>query len=98
MDTWRNVSHVSKLKEKKRNGLNKEKRQRGPQKTGSVREGDGEKNFRERSSTFSIRSMEIGSWVFVRARGKVGPRIESYAWVPKSWSFVKLHGVGNFLL
>ena len=29
-------------------------------------------------------------------RRKVDSRIASYAWVPKSWSFVKLHEVGNF--
>ena len=67
------------------------------QKTGRVRESEGEKNFREKSSTLSLRSTKIGTWVFVEARGKVGPRIESYAWVPKSWSFFKLHEVGNFL-
>ena len=27
---------------------------------------------------------------------KVDPRIASYVWVPKSWSFVKLHEVWNF--
>ena len=31
------------------------------------------------------------------AIGKVDPRIESYAWVPKSWSLVKLYEVENFL-
>ena len=31
-------------------------------------------------------------------RRKVDPCIESYTWVPKSWSFVKLHEVGIFLL
>ena len=36
--------------------------------------------------------------VRVRARGKVGPRIESYAWVPKSEGSVKLREVGVFLL
>ena len=45
---------------------------------------------------FSLRSTEIGPTVFIGARGKVHPRIESYAWVPKSRSFVKLHEVGNF--
>ena len=40
--------------------------------------------------------MEIGSSVFVGVRRKVDACIESYAWVPKSWSFVKLHEVGNF--
>ena len=29
-------------------------------------------------------------------RRKVNPHIVSYAWVPKSWSFVKLHEIGNF--
>ena len=29
-------------------------------------------------------------------RIKVGPHNESYAWVPKSRSFVKLQDVGNF--
>ena len=52
--------------------------------------------FTERRSTFSLRSTKIESWVFVGARSKVGPRIKSYAWVPKSWSFIKLHKVGNF--
>ena len=34
--------------------------------------------------------------IFVGARGKVGPRNMGYAWIPKSWSFVKLHKVENF--
>ena len=46
---------------------------------------------------FSLRSMEIEPSIFIEARRKVDPRIASYAWVPKSWSFVKLHEVGNFL-
>ena len=29
-------------------------------------------------------------------RRKVDQRIESYVWVPKSWSFIKFHEVGNF--
>ena len=29
-------------------------------------------------------------------RRKVDPRIASYTWVPKSWSFLKLWEVGNF--
>ena len=45
---------------------------------------------------FFLRSMEIGQYVFVGAEGKVAPRNEGYVWVPKSWSFVKLHEVGNF--
>ena len=40
--------------------------------------------------------MKIGSQVFVEIEGKVDLRNESYVWTPKSWSFVKLHEVGNF--
>ena len=45
---------------------------------------------------FSLRSTEIGPWVFVGARGKVGSCNEDYTWVRKSLSFVKLHKVWNF--
>ena len=45
---------------------------------------------------FFLRSMKIRQQVFVGAEGKVDLRDESYAWTPKSWSFVKLHEVGNF--
>ena len=45
---------------------------------------------------FSLRSTKIGPYVFIGAKGKVGPRNESYAWVLKSWSFVKLYKVGSF--
>ena len=44
----------------------------------------------------SLRSSEIGPWAFVGAKDKVDPRIASYTWVPKSWSFVKFHKVENF--
>ena len=27
---------------------------------------------------------------------KVGPRITIHVWIPKTWSFGKFHGVGNF--
>ena len=40
--------------------------------------------------------MKIEPYVFIRAESKVDPCDESYAWVPKSWNFVKLHEVGNF--
>ena len=62
-----------------------------------ARKREKEERGRERNSTFSLRSTEIGSSILVGARGKVYLRDESYAWVPKSWSFVKLHEVGNFL-
>ena len=45
---------------------------------------------------FFFRSMKIGPQVFIGTEGKVDLRGESYAWTPKSWSFVKLHEVGNF--
>ena len=45
---------------------------------------------------FFLRSMKIGPQVFVGAKGKVDLRDESYAWTPKSWSFVKLYEVRNF--
>ena len=48
------------------------------------------------SLCFFLRSTKIGSQVFVGTEGKVDLRDKSYAWTPKSWSFVKLHEVGNF--
>ena len=49
-----------------------------------------------RSSNFSLDLLEIGPSVQVEARGKVGPCIKSYAWVPKSMGFIKLREVGFF--
>ena len=46
----------------------------------SEREG-GEERFRERNSTFSLRSTKIGSSVFVGARGKVHLHDEGFAYV-----------------
>ena len=59
------------------------------------RRGDEHKREREKKKPkmgfyCSLRSTEIGPWVFVGARGKVGPRNEGYAWVPKSRGFIKL--------
>ena len=48
------------------------------------------------SLRFFLRSTKIGPQVFIGTEGKVDLRDESYAWAPKSWSFVKLHEVGNF--
>ena len=45
---------------------------------------------------FFLRSMKIGPQVFVGTEDKVDLCNESYTWTPKSWSFVKLHEVGNF--
>ena len=52
---------------------------------------------KEKKIRFFLRSTKIGLYVFIIIKGKVGPRIESYAWIPKSLSFIKLHEVGNFL-
>ena len=49
------------------------------------------------SLCFFLRSKKIESQVFVGTEGKVDLRDERYAWTPNSWSFVKLHEVGNFL-
>ena len=43
-----------------------------------------------------LRCMEIGLQVLVRTEGKVDLHDKSYVWTPKSWSFIKLHKVGNF--
>ena len=50
------------------------------------------------SLRFFLRSMKIEPQVFVGTEGKVDLRDESYAWTSKSWSFVKLHEIGIFLL
>ena len=47
-------------------------------------------------SSASLRSMEIRLLVFIGAKDKVHLCDESYVWVQKSWSFVKLNDVGNF--
>ena len=83
------MSNVSKFK-KIRNEKN-EKRKRESRQS--------ERKEREEKSTernFSLKSTEIGPWVFVGGRGKVSPRNEGYAWVPKSRGFVKLQEVWNF--
>ena len=56
----------------------------------------GEREFFFSSLRFFFRSTKIGLQVFVGTEGKVDLRDESYTWTPKSWSFVKLHKVGNF--
>ena len=40
---------------------------------------NGEREKGKKVFCFSLRSTEIGPWVFVGAKGKVGPRIERYA-------------------
>ena len=96
------IKRKRKLKEndKKRERKVKRKKERRRQ-TVREREG-GEKREREKGKRgkevfrYSLRSTKIKPSVFIGARRKVDPRIASYAWVPKSWSFVKLHEVGNF--
>ena len=48
------------------------------------------------SLLFFLRSTKIEPQVLVGTESKVDLRDESYAWTPKSWSFIKLHEVGNF--
>ena len=51
-----------------------------------------------RTSNFSLEFPAIGPSILVGARGKVGPRNEGYAWVPKSVGLTKLREVGDFFL
>ena len=46
-----------------------------------------EKRGKERNSTLSLRSTEIGPSVFIGARDKVHLLDESYTWAPKSRNF-----------
>ena len=80
----------------------KSKKGKKKEKKKDNRRGEREKiGEREKKSFFfsSLISKIYGNRIvgFHRSKRQVGPRIESYAWVPKSWSFVKLHEVGNFL-
>ena len=84
-------SHLTKLDQISMGGGDWRKKK---EKRGKKREEEGE----ERSSTFSLDFLAIGPSVRLGVRGKVRPRIESYAWVPKSVGFVKLREVGVFLL
>ena len=90
---WREKGKIKKIKIKKKRKKRKKERKkkelmkvkqkggRGPflDKTNSEREG-GEERFRERNSTFSLRSTKIGSSDFVGARGKVHLRIGTRIW------------------
>ena len=55
-----------------------------------------EEKRRESGSSFSLDFPAIGPSVRVGARGKVGPCIKSYMWVPKSVGFAKLRELGYF--
>ena len=50
---------------------------------GGEKEKERERIREERCSLFSLDFRAIEPSVWVGARGKVGPRIESYTWVPK---------------
>ena len=55
-----------------------------------------ERNFRMRSSTFSLEFPAIGPSVSGEARSKVAPHGKSYVWVPVLGNFDKLCEVGVF--
>ena len=60
--------------------------------------GKKKRDFRERSSHFSLDLSAIGPSNFGETRGKIDPHCKSYAWVPVLWSFDKLREVGVFIL
>ena len=74
--------------------IRKEKRKE----KGRKRIGEREIKRKEKKMGFSLLSKIYGSRAvgFLRSKGKVDPRNESYVCVPKSGSFVKLQEVGNF--
>ena len=53
-------------------------------------------DFRERSSTFSLKFPAIGPSVSGEARSKVAPHETGYAWVPDLGSFDKLRECRGF--
>ena len=72
-----------------------ERRGGGERKTKRERERK-ERDFRERSSTFSLEFPAIGQSIFGEARRKVAPHGKGYVWVPVLGSFEKLQEVGVF--
>ena len=76
--------------------MKKKINQKGGEGVGRKRMGEREYFLFFSSLLFFLRSMKIRPQVFVGTEGKVDLRDESYVWTPKSWSFVKLHEVGNF--
>ena len=84
------TSHLSMLEqipwgEGKLEGKRKERKERKEKKKKRVKKRRG-----VRSSSFSLDFTKIGSSVFIRARGKVQLRDESFAWVRESGVFAKL--------
>ena len=80
-------------KEKGRGEKKERKQERNERKEQREREREREREGREKKREIfqAFRLSELDG-----PRRKVDPRIASNAWVPKSWSFVKLHEVGNF--
>ena len=81
---------------KKRIKRRKLKRKENEEQTESESVKEGERKMKNGFFCFSLKFIEIGPSIFVGAKRKVDSRIESYAWVPKFWSFVKLCKVKNF--
>ena len=54
---------------------------------GLVTGSEGETDFRERKSDFSLDFSAFGPSVLVRAKGEVGLFCKGYAWTPILWSF-----------
>ena len=77
-------------------GEKERKREEGKKMGENEQERERERKEKKGGFRLSISSTEVGLSVFVGARGKVDPRNESYAWVPKFGSFVKLQEVENF--
>ena len=78
---------------KKRNGRKEGKKigEKGEKEANREREREKERGEKNMEIFQAFRKSELDG-----LRRKVDPRIASYAWVPKSWSFVKLYKVGNF--
>ena len=91
MDTWRDMGHMSNLSEleqkKGKMGMRAKKAHFSRSVHERVRER--RRESRERSSNFSLRSMELGCSVFVGPRTKGHLCHESYAWVPKTKDFTE---------
>ena len=71
----------------------KEKKKRKGNKQGREKKSDRERERKKQKRRIfqAFRRLKLDG-----PRRKVDPRIARYAWVPKSWSFVKLRKVGNF--
>ena len=84
MEQTKKGVRVDKKEEKER------KKEEGKERIGEETNRREKKNKKKKVFRFFLGFMEIKPWVFVAARGKVGPCKEDYAWVPKSRGFVKL--------